>query len=294
MEYPLEYIKLVQRKPGVVSRGIGTRVCEDTPVIKVLFTVAIVQLLAFPGLANSPPTLHCPSQSFEARVEGDSLRIAQVITVRCSEGCVDQLDITIPYGQDELRVNASDGSGELEVLTTLGTPLSRTISQNQSHTEVCITIPDPVFRDQDTVMILKYRVYDLPGDRGISRPIRSLLDGLLGREITVFEITYIPGVFDEGTEELFVSILSPLDAVTLEWEPEGDSRKLPDPRTGTVSIDWHLTGDIPERPVFKLVLRRGKVPGIPVPTVILVLLVLLIVIGVTLAYPYLRKRGRAD
>ena len=259
-----------------------------------LFTVAIVQILASPVLANSPPTSRFPSQSFEARVEGDSLRIAQVITVHCSEGCIDRVDVTIPYGHNELRVNASDVPTELEVLTTLGTSLSGIISQNLSHTEVCITLPDPLCRDQDTVLILKYRLDDLPGNEGISRPVRSLLDGLLGRENTRFEINYIPGVFGEGTDELYVSILSPLDAVPLDWEPERDSRKLPDPRTGTVSIDWTLTGDIPERPVFTLVLRRGKVPGTPVLPVILVLLVLLIVIGLTLADPYLRKRGRAN
>jgi hypothetical protein len=238
-----------------------------------------------------PGEFYYPTQYFECTIEteGSSARIAQTITVYCAEGCIEGINVTIPYGEEEINqteVETPEESRSIQVLTTTAQPVPRSIRQNQSHTEVFIQLPTPICKGQDTVLILRYTIDDLPGNKGIMQPILSLMDKLLGRDPSRFEITYRPGIFEDRVDELLVRIFPPLDSLPKRWEPESNTFKLYDPATGRISINWQLTENIPKIPVFKLLIKKDRGPD---PTPLLALLTIMLMTGAALAYRYLRR-----
>lgn len=260
-------------------------------VIAVILMMQIAFCFGPHSPAIIPSEFFYPIQSFECIIEdeGVSLRIAQAITVYCTDGCLEKINITIPYGEKEIQVEkrTQNNSVGLEVLTPSTRPVPRSIKQNQSHTKVIIELPYPIYKDQDTVLVLRYRIDDLPGDKGVSRPVMSLMDKLLRRDPSRFEITYNLGIFEDRVDELIVRIFPPLDSLPKRWEPESNTFKLYDPATGRVSINWHLTENIPKIPIFKLLIEKGRRPNHT--SIILSILILMVIVGITLAYPHLRR-----
>lgn len=228
------------------------------------------------------------AQSFECEVdkEAASARITQAIILRCTDGCIEGIRVVIPYGGEEIP---QSDSGSLEALTEEGNPLTRRVDQNQSHTEVRVELAPPLCEGQDTAIVLGYTIHDLPGREGITRPVLSLLDRLLGRDPSRFRIMYRPSVFEGEVQELVVRISPALDMLPRRWEPGCCSTKLYDPETGHVSINWQIREDVPRAPLYSMLVARDTGPDYtPMLLAVLVLSILVILIGATL----LRSRSR--
>ena len=228
-----------------------------------------------------------PAQYFECELdkEGASARIAQAMTLRCTDGCIQGIRVVIPYGQEEI---VQSEVARMEALTPTGRSLNRTVDQNRSYTEVWIELAAHLCEGQETVVILRYEMRDLPGEEGIGRPVLSMLDRLLGRDPSGFEINYRPGVFEEQVDMLAVSMFGALDLLPLRWEPEALGSKLPDPSTGRISIDWKLEEGIPTVPVFRLLLRKERGPDSMATILGLLILIVIIVLALAMGFP---RRG---
>jgi hypothetical protein len=231
-------------------------------------------MLPAEGRALASGELAYPAQSFECEVdrEGASARIAQTLTLRCTGGCIEGVRVVIPYGGQEIEPTG------MVALTPTGESLTRAVEQNGSHTEAWVELRVPISENQDAVVILRYTIQDRPGEDGIAKPVLSFLDRLLGRDPSRFEITYRPGVFDEGLDKLIIRTFAPLDLLPLSWEPEADGSKFYDPLTGRVSINWQLEEDIPRVPVFRVLFGKERGPD-PAPVILGLLILAIIIVG---------------
>lgn len=239
---------------------------------------------------------HYVSQSFQCDLydKGSEilrpaiLCVAHAAVLKCTQGYLDTVNLTIPYGKEEIHEPG------FKVLNTAGESLGREIHQTGNETTVSIRLPRTLGPDDDFVVILNYWVYDLPGDQGIYRPVKtSFLDSVLGGGERS-QVTYRPGVFDEPPDEIIVRILLPLGYVPKTYEPARDGCLSGDPVTSKVSLVWHLTTDIPKAPEFRVVFGKPSLmqsrPGL----VMLGIMALFVVCGLILILrkvKYLSSKG---
>ena len=199
-------------------------------------------------------TYYYPTQSFECTIYegGGTLYISQAITLYCFEGSVDKINVTLPYGKDEMP-NAED----TEIKTTAGRDIDKRVMQTDNETIIEVILPERIYMGDDFVVILRYFIYDLPGDAGISKVgEKTLGDKILGRVGENTRITFRTPIFKATVSELIVKLFPPLDYIPKDWEPPLDSGKSYDPATGRVAIIWHLTTNVQERVEFTILFGK--------------------------------------
>lgn len=219
----------------------------------------------------SAVSYYYPTQSFEVTVYegGGQVFVSQAITLYAFEGFVEKINVTLPYGEAEMP-NAND----TQVQTTAAKVIPKRIIQSDNETIIEITLPEKIYAGDDFVIIMKYYIYDLPGEEGISRVgEKTLGDQVLGRTGDNTRIDFDTPIFEANVQELIVKVFPPLDYVPKDWEPTLNGAKSYDPATGRVAILWHITSNIPEQGEFSVLF--GK-PGWGV-TAFLVIGVLVVV-----------------
>ncbi len=220
--------------------------------ISLYFLTALVTVMLAQNVAAT--TYYYPTQSFECTIYegGGTLLISQAITLYCFEGSVEKINVTMPYGKDEMP-NAED----TEIKTTAGKDIDKRVMQTDNETIIEVILPERIYMGDDFVVILKYYIYDLPGDDGISKVgEKTLGDKLLGRVGENTRITFKTPIFKATVSELIVKLFPPLDYIPKDWEPPLDCGKSYDPATGRVAIIWHLTTNVPERGEFTILFGK--------------------------------------
>jgi hypothetical protein len=196
-----------------------------------------------------------PTQSFECTIYegGGQMFVSQAATLYVFEGFVDTINVTLPYGSEEM-VDAEDNT---VVRTTAAKNMDFRTIQNETHTTFEVTLPEKIYVGDDFVVILQYYIWDIPGDPGISKVgERTLGDKILGRTGENTLVTYHTPVFEAAVEELIVKLFPPLDYIPKDWNPALDAAKSYDPATGRVAILWHLTTNVPTEATFEILFGK--------------------------------------
>jgi len=183
---------------------------------------------------------------------GGQMYVSQAITLYCFEGFVEKINITLPYGRDEM-LNANDTL----VQTTAAKSLDKRVIQSDNQTIVEVKLPDKIYAGDSTTVIMRYYIYDIPGEQGISKVGKKTLgDKILGRTGKNTLVTFKTPVFEAAVNELVVKIFPPLDYIPKDWEPPLDSAKAYDPATGRVAIIWHITTNIPTQGQYQVLFGK--------------------------------------
>ena len=196
-----------------------------------------------------------PTQSFECTIYegGRQMFVSQAATLYAFEGFVDRINVTLPYGKDEMP----DAADTTVVRTTAAKDIDFRVIQTDNQTILEVTLPDKIYAGDDFVVILKYYVYDLDGDAGISKVgEKTLGDKILGRTGENTLMTFQTPIFEATVNELIVKMFPPLDYIPKEWNPPLDAAKSYDPATGRVAILWHLTTNVPTKATFEILFGK--------------------------------------
>lgn len=183
----------------------------------------------------------------------DFARINQGVTLEILNRSVDRIEITVPYGDDEIW-----RTEEITPSATLGysrsAQLEEEVTQNSDETNISILLlPEMVDKGKAIIHFL-YRVFDLPGEEGIYGFDEVNREGNERWKEGVL-VDFSPGRFDKGTWTLNVTIVPNSDRVEPTfWEPEG---AIPTTHEGIGSqgLLWRYTGRIPEEPAFRALFR---------------------------------------
>jgi hypothetical protein len=212
------------------------------------FAILVTIMLAHGASAVS---YYYPTQSFDCTIfeGGGNMFISQAMTLFVFEGFVDKINVTLPYGGDEML----DPNSTL-VRTTAAKDIPFRAIQSDNQTILEVSLPEKIYQGEDFVVILQYYIYDLTGDElGISRAgYRTLGDQILGRTGENLLQVFKTPVFEASVNELIVKIFPPLGYIPKDWDPALDSGKSYDPATGRVAILWHLTTNVPEEMEFQI------------------------------------------
>ncbi len=195
-----------------------------------------------------------PTQSFDCTIYegGGTIYVSQAITIYCFEGFVERINVTLPYGSEEMP-----NADETTVRTTAAKDIDKRIIQTANQTIIEVTLPEKIYTGDDFVVIMRYYVYDLAGDEGISRVgERTLGDKILGRTGENTEVAFRTPHFEAPVNELIVRLYPPLGYVPKEWDPALDSAKSYDPATGRVAILWHITRNVPDKGQFRILFGK--------------------------------------
>jgi hypothetical protein len=216
------------------------------------FAVLVTIMLAQSASAVS---YFYPTQSFECTIYegGGQMFVSQAATLYAFEGFVEVINVTLPYGEEEM-VDAADTT---VVRTTAAKDMDFRTIQNETHTIFEVTLPEKIYAGDDFVVILRYYIYDIAGDAGISRVgEKTLGDQILGRTGENTLAAFSTPVFEATVNELIVKIFPPLDYIPKDWEPPLDAAKSYDPATGRVAILWHLTSNVPTEATFEILFGK--------------------------------------
>jgi len=226
-----------------VGKGFTLSTCFFATIIVVMLSQSVAAV-----------GYYYPTQSFDCTIYegGGTMFVSQAVTLYAFEGFVEKVNVTLPYGKGEMP-NAND----TQVRTTAAKEMQKRVFQTDNETIIEVTLPEKIYMGDDFVIILKYFIYDLPGDAGISKEGKKTLgDKILGRVGKNTEITFKTPVFEATVNELIVRIYPPLDYIPKDWAPALDSAKSYDPATGRVAILWHLTSNIPDRAQFTILFGK--------------------------------------
>jgi len=216
-----------------------------------LFAILVTVMLA---QSVSAVSYFYPTQSFDCTIfeGGGQIFVSQAITLYAFEGFVDKINVTLPYGSNEIL-----DPNSTQVRTTAAKDMEYRVIQSETQTIFEVTLPEKIYAGDDFVVILKYNIYDIPGNEGISgEGYKTLGDQLLGRTGENFLINFKTPVFEATVNELIVKLFPPLEYIPKEWTPPLDSAKSYDPATGRVAILWHLTTNVPEQAEFEILFGK--------------------------------------
>jgi hypothetical protein len=215
------------------------------------FAVLVTVMLAENASAVS---YFYPTQSFECTIfeGGGTMFVSQAITLYAFEGFVDKINVTLPYGSNEIL----DPNGT-DVRTTAAKEMAFRVIQDEASTIFEVTLPEKIYAGDDFVVILKYYIYDIAGEAGISQVgYRTLGDQILGRTGENTLVRFKTPIFEATVNELIVKMFPPLDFIPKEWNPALDAAKSYDPATGRVAILWHLTANVPTEAEFEILFGK--------------------------------------
>ena len=225
---------------------------KGTKLSGCLFIVVVAVLLIQNASAVS---YFYQSQSFEVTLYegGRTLVVSQAVTLYAFEGFVEKINVTLPYGRNEMP----DANTTLLAQTTAAKDIAKTIFQSDNETIVEVTLPEKIYAGDDFVIIIRYYIYDLEGDAGVSKiGEKTLGDTILGRTGDNIAVTFKTPIFEANVQELIVKLFPPLDFVPKDWDPGLNAAKSYDPATGRVAILWHITSNIPEQGEFYILFGR--------------------------------------
>jgi hypothetical protein len=210
------------------------------------------------------------------------VRVLYLMVVRCDEGRVNEINITMPYGEEEIL--ETEGTPTAEGLQR-GEPLPLRVHQTENATTMTISLQRALEKNDEYGIVLRYWIRDLPGYEGIIRPIRTLLDRLLGRPTTRFKITYKPTIFKIKVDNLNVRVFPPFegDLFVKSWSP-GRGKLAAGPGNPKESVYWSpvsINGGLGNIE-FTVVIGRLSMLDTAHPLAIMLLFSILIVVSATL------------
>ena len=122
-----------------------------------LFAILVTVMLA---QSVSAVSYFYPTQSFDCTIfeGGGQMFVSQAITLYAFEGFVDKINVTLPYGSNEILDPDST-----QVRTTAAKDMEYRVIQSETQTIFEVTLPEKIYAGDDFVVILKYYIYDVAG-----------------------------------------------------------------------------------------------------------------------------------